>query len=252
MPNWTYQNLTFDSIEDLNKLINAIKPKGSDEVFSFSWVFPEPEDPEKCVQLYGKKYVNSLNDFSGENARSLSYPAKSEWFNWYDWHIDFWGTKWNCCEPEISGSVIQFNTAWAPAVPIYEALAKNFPDIHFRADWAEEQGAACCGYFDSNNDELVYYDSYSDEAYEQYNNICGETYSKIDGEWHYFDDEGVFETSDGYHYFDLDDFDKEKAKELHKKYGKSFDSVLKDYLKWKNDDEDFAKFCKEELGLTNY
>ena len=62
---------------------------------------------------------------------------------WYRWSIQNWGTKWNsvCAEKSSTSAhnTVHFNTAWAPPVPVFEALAKRFPDHEFTIysdEWA--------------------------------------------------------------------------------------------------------------------
>jgi Ferredoxin-like domain in Api92-like protein len=51
---------------------------------------------------------------------------------WYAWSIDNWGTKWNASETRYSTqepqTAIRFDMAWDPPVPVFEALAKRFPE----------------------------------------------------------------------------------------------------------------------------
>lgn len=64
--------------------------------------------------------------------------------NWYNWNSSNWNTKWDACEAHYSGSpnhmYIEFNTAWSPPTPIYEAMSRMFPSLVFEVRWEEEQG----------------------------------------------------------------------------------------------------------------
>lgn len=58
---------------------------------------------------------------------------------WYDWCSNHWGTKWNACEGNVDGTpadgeiTMQFNTAWAEPLPVFEALREKYPmlDIEY-------------------------------------------------------------------------------------------------------------------------
>jgi hypothetical protein len=53
---------------------------------------------------------------------------------WYEWSLQHWGTKWNACDARYSDldqNIIHFDTAWAPPIPIFEAVAKLFPEHEF-------------------------------------------------------------------------------------------------------------------------
>ena len=66
--------------------------------------------------------------------------------NWYDKHIDGWGTKWNAyysySDPsmldEIDEDIIFFETAWGPCTPVIEALAKLHPDVLLEHESTDE------------------------------------------------------------------------------------------------------------------
>jgi hypothetical protein len=57
---------------------------------------------------------------------------------WYNWNVANWGTKWNCGEVwhdraddmnTAGRTSYNFETAWSPASPVIEALAKQFPTL---------------------------------------------------------------------------------------------------------------------------
>ncbi|MFL1706681.1 hypothetical protein ACHJH3_06700 [Campylobacter sp. MOP7] len=52
---------------------------------------------------------------------------------WYEFCWDRWGTKWNSHNSSIinrkgNSIIMRFDTAWAPPIPIYEALVEKFRD----------------------------------------------------------------------------------------------------------------------------
>lgn len=68
--------------------------------------------------------------------------------NWYNWSINNWGTKWNSCHntgPKMretkkgdTALTFMFDTAWSPPEPIFQALAKRYPDLFIEIHYIEE------------------------------------------------------------------------------------------------------------------
>jgi hypothetical protein len=61
---------------------------------------------------------------------------------WYNWNVAHWGTKWGAGEPHIhrykdTHISYDFDTAWAPPVPVIEALAEQFPTLSFEFAFCE-------------------------------------------------------------------------------------------------------------------
>jgi hypothetical protein len=78
----------------------------------------------------------------------------------YDWCVENWGTKWNSYETELrkKGSwqlVITFETAWAPPLPIIEALFKKYPEVDIQFLSACEGGWFACHIIKNENEEPI-------------------------------------------------------------------------------------------------
>lgn len=102
----------------------------------FNKIIPEPDDEVSCpdeFKMNKDSHVEKLPD--------------KPWFNWYDWHIKYWGTKWNAydCYTKIGKSYIMFifSTAWAVAYPIVKRLAVLGYDMEIR--YADEDLGFNCG-----------------------------------------------------------------------------------------------------------
>ena len=85
-------------------------------MIDFDKIIPEPKDESECPDEYKvnkESRVELLKD--------------KPWFDWYKWHIDHWGTKWDAydCYTKIGKSYIQFvfSTAWAAPMPIIYKLS---------------------------------------------------------------------------------------------------------------------------------
>lgn len=90
--------------------------------------------------LLDSKLAGDLNDEDFETL--LKYMRAYRQFghcNWYDWSVQYWGTKWNAYQQKrVDGRTIQFDTAWATPMPIWEKLSQMFPEHTFHVRWADE------------------------------------------------------------------------------------------------------------------
>ena len=64
---------------------------------------------------------------------------------WYEWCNRNWGTKWNAYHQHIGyldeGELyLEFDTAWSPPEPVYEAIAERFPDLQLEIRYIDEGG----------------------------------------------------------------------------------------------------------------
>ena len=147
MPNWVY-NVIICKKDLLGKIC------GGEGGVDFSVLIPEPRTKNELLDLYGDAYLDE-KDEDGWSRHSLDHSDGREWFNWYDWHCDFWGTKWNACESNIeerdNGLVyVYFDTAWAPPMRWVEKLASLGQP--FILHWTEEQGFGECKGFNGKID----------------------------------------------------------------------------------------------------
>lgn len=82
----------------------------------------------------------TLDDFAIRIRSNIDKHGHSDWYNW---SCDHWGTKWNAYSA-IAGkvddttAVVHFETAWAPPMPVLDALAAKFPQADFRLIWCDE------------------------------------------------------------------------------------------------------------------
>ena len=110
MPNWVVNTLKVIN-GDPQEIFEFVRTEKS--VFDFNNLIPMPEH----IQNTDEEVIR---------ASGFKLPA------WYAWGVDNWGTKWNASEARYStkepDTAIWFDTAWAPPVPVFEALAKRFPE----------------------------------------------------------------------------------------------------------------------------
>lgn len=85
-------------------------------------------------------------------------PSGKYTTNWYDWCPIHWGTKWNaysCYKSKylrtknyklkIAEWIIIFDTARSTPLPIWKALALQYPDLEFDIQYADEDIGYNCG-----------------------------------------------------------------------------------------------------------
>ena len=142
MPNWVTNTGTIMSDKDtITKILETITSDRS--MFDFYKIIPEPQTKEECKPEYYKTEHSAIVE-----------DVDKPWFNWYKWHCDNWGTKWDACDPYVqrisdTELSIYFDTAWSFPYPIWKKLATKFPSATFNIKFADEDLGNNCGYFTS-------------------------------------------------------------------------------------------------------
>lgn len=165
MPNWCENKVIIKGDAQLIKdFLKKYFDNNND--FDFGLVVPEPsyvEDcPEDCLRT-PDSYVTK--------------DTKRPWFDWYSWHLKFWGTKWNSDNTFVSvekdGTELRlyFDTAWSPCYPVIERLRQLEPKLKIK-HYFYESGMGIAGY--STEGKYVAYEygtsSYRSFVYRFYNN----------------------------------------------------------------------------------
>ena len=165
MPNYCDNTLLIKGPKELVYQLRD-KLKGEQQaVFDFNAIKPMPKallnttapakhhaDPQK-VEFNKKKYGAE---------------------DWYNWANKNWGTKWNACdaalhvEQELDKETMMigysFQTAWAPAIPVYEALAEQHPELSFYVCF-DESGVGFSGWKFYSEGELSGEEDYEGSFY---------------------------------------------------------------------------------------
>ena len=117
-------------------LLHDSKTSQEQYIIDFDKIIPEPRFESECPDEYKvnkESRVELLKD--------------RPWFDWYKWHINHWGTKWDAydCYTKIGKSYIQFvfSTAWAAPMPIIYKLGILGYDIDVK--YADEDYGVNCG-----------------------------------------------------------------------------------------------------------
>ena len=137
VPNWVYNTMWVrGSKQRLNEFRNRARqgtPWDDEDRFvselSF-WNFVRPSDDILHEYRLGEPLPFDNNDVN----------------NWYNWNVRNWGTKWDAGRVSVEDDgdadalIYDFETAWAAPIPVFEIMAREYPDLTFTFRWEEEQG----------------------------------------------------------------------------------------------------------------
>lgn len=115
-----------------------------------------------------KELENTTSPSVSDDVLVAKYGAS----NWYDWHVNFWGTKWDV-ESEINSEdetfvQIDFDSAWSPPTEWLKKVAQDYPSLEFLLEY-EEGGCAFKGVLEICEDK----GKFKDETWDWYG-YCGE------------------------------------------------------------------------------
>ena len=132
MPNWVTNTIYLEGIGKKEEYYRTcVNDDGTEtKAFDFNVFVPEPKTEEECRSMYdGDRYIDGV-DKNGNSKNHLMHRDDRKWFNWFDWHNDFWGTKWNACDTKIlDDDSVRFDTAWGEPCPIFRELSKRHPGV---------------------------------------------------------------------------------------------------------------------------
>lgn len=177
MPNHTTNLLSIVGERNIKKLLKPYLSKAdafnsSELSLDLGKIVPMPKEIEQSTKYGNMKYLMRKRTPLQENRMRLKqekhekkclelYGAKS----WYDWSIQYWGTKWNTYENRFyknddGNEWLYFQTAWSPPEPALRELSKKLDKI-VRLSYMDE-GYAFFGiyhfYPDGNVDDECYQD----------------------------------------------------------------------------------------------
>lgn len=95
-------------------------------------------------QIIGPDTDIEHEDYQLDFKRVVPYPPGTDIdeFDWYNWHCNNWGTKWNAYETLISYDndtvELTFQTAWSPPNIWFERTVELFPSLEFKLSWVDE------------------------------------------------------------------------------------------------------------------
>ena len=170
MPNWCYNTLLIEAepqvIAKIKAQLSAPYERKTQDLPSFEW---KTETVQKDLSFWN--IIRPSDDRLGEYYGTHGYAnggkqGDTEW-NWYNWNIHNWGTKWDASESELveeSETSLQyrFDTPWGVAEGALIALSKQYPDIQFDLEYEEETGWG--GEVEFTNGESVVVLEYQDRC----------------------------------------------------------------------------------------
>lgn len=126
---------------ELEEILNFVK--SDDKIFDFNKIIPMPESLN-IDSRYDLQRVLSKDRILNENEKELIKKYSENYknygfFDWHDWCISNWGTKWNAGEPILKDkNILEFHTAWNHCSPIFFVLSNKFPKAVFEVNFADE------------------------------------------------------------------------------------------------------------------
>lgn len=94
--------------------------------------------PERSL----KNFLSFISSKNGADGVLQSFDFNLDWYNW---PVNYWGTKWNIenyddMEEDCQNNSVRifFSTAWSPSIPITYALSLMFPLLTFDHLYCEE------------------------------------------------------------------------------------------------------------------
>jgi hypothetical protein len=130
-------------------------------------------DADKLIP-YPKRFADAdkaARDFREANPKAPWSEGPQDGYNQggYEWCVSNWGTKWGFYDfsPIRFGkngdrAKVSFQTAWSPAFPLFNAMAKKFPTLTFTVRYFE-RGMGFKGLYKVKGDEVL-----ADECSENY------------------------------------------------------------------------------------
>lgn len=158
MPNWCINSIQIAGPKDYIEGLAAAAKAGN----FCNFIKPVPE-------VLRETTAGSFSDAEKQAALELQEAANIDehgYKNWYDFCVGEWGTKWDVGSEdsfiEVSENAetgkwvmnFSFDSAWAPPIEIYEAIAEAGHEIEA---YYYEPGMAFCGKF-TNEDGDDYYE----------------------------------------------------------------------------------------------
>lgn len=206
MPNHITNILTIEGDEqEVQKCLSEIKGQEEDQHIDFNKIAPMPKELEGTrspVHIISQKEYDEQEARIANNeitesekkfglSRGITKEMSDRFIeefgadNWYNWHIENWGTKWNAYSQYTSGdNVISFDTAWSTPSELISHLSVKYPELTFRVDYADEDFGHNVGTYAFQNGEVIDQDipeGGSIEAYRMAIEIKG------DEEWYLVD-----------------------------------------------------------------
>jgi hypothetical protein len=155
MPNWCYNSLCVSGNKEIladfvSKTLVPCNMSSEEEYdeshrFTFNILHPTPQALEgntSPLRILEGEDETQFKERMAENLRL--YGAE----DWYRWHLDNWGTKWDAKSTSVeqlddTNFNVQFHTAWSPPIDWFEKIIPMYPQLEFDLIFDEESLDFC-------------------------------------------------------------------------------------------------------------
>jgi hypothetical protein len=165
MPNWCDNTVL---IKGPTEAVKALKDKlqsAQTSLFDFNAIKPMPQ---ALINTTSPAHMHENQQKVAFNIKNYGAP------DWYTWANNEWGTKWNASDVALHTDEAlddkthtigySFQTAWAPAIPVYEELAKQHPELDIHVSF-DECGVGFSGWRYYSGGELSREEDYEGSYY---------------------------------------------------------------------------------------
>jgi hypothetical protein len=175
MPNWCYNSLCVSGNKEIladfvSKTLVPCNMSSEEEYdeshrFTFNILHPTPKALEGNTSPLRKLEGEDDTQFKERMAENVRlYGAE----DWYRWHLDNWGTKWDAKSTSVeqlddTNFNVQFHTAWSPPTTLYENMVEDGWEV--RALY-HEPGMVFIGSYEDGFDDYYEYDITDRESIE--------------------------------------------------------------------------------------
>ncbi len=149
------------------------------------------DELKKHCEKHPTQKTETINNFIGGVKNYIEYGSAT----WHNWSCKNWGTKWNCSECEkINENTFDFQTAWVGVPNLIKLMSKEFPEVSFVYEFADEDTGCNCGsgIFKNGESDFRELENSSKEAYELAFKLRpdrAEDYKLVGEEYQYIDSE---------------------------------------------------------------
>ncbi|TPL94757.1 hypothetical protein [Mesorhizobium sp. B2-3-10] len=156
MPNWCSNELRITPVDDSQEAMKAmgafitIVNNAAKENSEAEWAGLFQQTLPMPAILEGISAPPPSDPTSEQKTRIDQAIAETGHSNWYDWHCEKWGTKWDACELQVNEADedsidVYFETAWSPPEAWLVAMREKHPLLDFWLFFRED-GVEAAGY----------------------------------------------------------------------------------------------------------
>jgi len=146
MPNWCSNSITISGpTNTIKQLWDEANQEGSGLLQA---MVPMPKE---------------LDNTTSPTPKDKTQPIVGGVDNWYDWHVKYWGTKWDIDlegleyvdNKDGTGHITGwFNSAWAPPIEAYNTWLDDMDNCSIEATY-EEGGMDFAGIYNNGDDQYM-------------------------------------------------------------------------------------------------